>query len=101
MVNNQSIRTLLAGILFIGISLIVMRVFATQGPEDGELVSPNEIRVIDNSSPTIVPPQDDWMDQQTPIAREVAPMELQEDEVNSLLGPPISVAEEDSRTMRR
>ena len=101
MVNNQSIRTLLAGSLFIGISLIVMRVFATQGPEDGDLVSPNETRVIDTSSPTIVPPQDDWMQQQTPIAREITPVELQDDEVNSLLGPPISVAEEDSRTMRR
>jgi len=101
MLNNQAVRTILVAILFISAVLIVMRVFSIHGPEDGELVSPNEIRAIDISSPTIVPPQDDWMHQHPPMARDVAPVEVREDEVDSLLGPPISVAEEDRRTMRR
>ncbi|MDG2385278.1 MAG: hypothetical protein P8N76_26650 [Pirellulaceae bacterium] len=105
MLNNQAVRTILVASVFISTALFVMRFFEGRNSlaSDDEISPPVSFHVADEPLPTIVRPNDDWMDKHRNQADEVTThTTLESDhEDTAFLTPPVSLDSSDSGTLRR
>ena len=105
MLNNQAVRTILVATVFISTALFVMRFFEGRDSlaSDDEISPPPSLHVADETLPTIVRPSDDWMDSHRNQADELTTDSTLENdhEDTAFLGPPVSLDNGDTRTLRR
>ncbi|MCP4190278.1 MAG: hypothetical protein GY768_06600 [Planctomycetaceae bacterium] len=105
MLNNQAARTILVASVFISTTLFVMRFFEGRNSlaSDDEISPPVSIQVADEPRPTIVRPNDDWMQTHRKQAERVTTQTTLESdhEDTAFLTPPVSLDSSDSGTLRR
>lgn len=105
MLNNQAVRTILVATIFISTALFVMRFFEGRDSlaSDDEISPPRAFHVAEETSPTIVRPKDDWMDDHRDDAQSLATDSTLENDNDdtAFLVPPVSLDSGDGRTLRR